>query len=632
MNLKHKSVLIISLVLFVGILASGLSGWSLYRTDEKAIINDFRKDVDERAASFYREVTINLETLYSLSVMFSEGNLPSLPQFSVEAKKILNRHDDIKALEWIPRVSHSDRLAYEKENRHYFPNFQFTERESQGHMVKAKDRSEYYPVYYVEPVKGNEAAIGFDLASNSVRRETLEKSIRNARPLATASIKLVQENETQKGFLVFLPIYKGNPSTVAEYHLNFRGFILGVFRIGDIFRNSVLSEHPMGINMILRDETSDSDYDTLNFHISRTGIPANESIVYKKYLPDISGRKWSITAKPTISYISVRRSRLPVVVFFTGIILTLIMSLYIRFISRQTAIIKQNVVERTQRLSEVNLKLVKTQKELKIEQERTKELLEMRTEELRETQLQLFQAEKMDTIGKLSAGIAHEVKNPLAVIQLGINYFQKSLHKDEDIDGIIQDMDNAVHRADSVIKELVDFSASRQLKLEKQELNPVIGESLLLVNHELTKHNINVEMRLEENLPFIEIDRNKLQQVFINVLMNAINAMGSKGTLLIRTYTGELKNEIKKHNLSSTGQFRLTNNIVVIEIEDTGPGINPEDENKIFEPFFTTKKAGVGTGLGLTVTENIVRLHNAYIDIKNRKEGGVIVTIIFKAT
>ncbi len=282
-------------------------------------------------------------------------------------------------------------------------------------------------------------------------------------------------------------------------------------------------------------------------------------------------------------------------------------------------------------LALVNKKLVNTQEELKLEQERTEELLEKRTSELRETQIQLFQAEKMDTIGMLSSGIAHEVKNPLAVIQLGINYLQKTLQGDESIDDIIQDMDSAVYRADSVIKELVNFSASKQLKLEKQNLNPIINESLLLVKHELAKNNINVEKKLKVNLPLVELDQNKLQQVFINLFMNAISAMGTKGTLRIRSYKAAIENVLGEHDLDISGQFRLTKNVVIIEIEDTGSGIKPEDKNKIFEPFFTTKNAGVGTGLGLTVTENIVRLHNAHIEIKNRKEKGAIASLIFKA-
>lgn len=262
---------------------------------------------------------------------------------------------------------------------------------------------------------------------------------------------------------------------------------------------------------------------------------------------------------------------------------------------------------------------------------RAQEELKKTHEELKNTQLQLIQAEKLDTIGTLSAGVAHEVKNPLAVIQLGINYMQKTIAKGSDLDGVIKDMDDAIHRADNVIKELVDFSASKQLKLEIQELNTIVEESLLLVKHELTKYNINIVKELGENLPFVEIDRNKIQQVFINLFMNAIHAMGSKGTLTVRTFSSYLKENLDQHNVSRTGQYRLTDNVVMIEIEDTGSGISPDNVNKIFEPFFTTKKTGAGTGLGLSVTENIIRLHDAFIDIKNRQEGGVIASIIFKA-
>lgn len=262
---------------------------------------------------------------------------------------------------------------------------------------------------------------------------------------------------------------------------------------------------------------------------------------------------------------------------------------------------------------------------------RAQEELNKANEELKDTQLQLMQAEKLDTIGTLSAGVAHEVKNPLAVIQLGINYMQKTITKGGELDGVIQDMDDAIHRANNVIKELVDFSASKQLELEIQELNSIVEESLLLVKHELIKYNINIVKELEENLPFVEIDRNKIQQVFINLFMNAIHAMGSKGTLSVRTYTSDLKEILELHNMSKTGQYRLTDNVVVIEIEDTGSGISPDDQNKIFEPFFTTKKSGEGTGLGLSVTENIIRLHNAFIDINNHKEGGVIASIMFKS-
>ena len=630
MNTKNNPALIIILVVVVGVCVSGFSGWSLYKADEKAIINDFKKDVDARAASLYREVAINLETLHSLSVMFSGDSIPTFRQFSSEAKKILSRHNDIQALEWIPRVLHSERVLYETMNRQDFPDFQITERESQGHMVTAKERAEYYPVYYLEPIIGNEAAFGFDLASNPTRYETLENSRDYNRPLATASIKLVQENESQKGFLAFLPLYKDKLSTERISRSNFRGFVLGVFRIGDIFNNSALSEEPLGIDMVLVDETHGSKHDTLHVHKSRTGVAVDEFFSYKKELPDFLGRKWSIIAKPTLSYTSDRRSWLPGVVFFAGIILTLILSFYILQIVKRTSIIQQTVVKRTKELNDSNKKLVDTQDDLKNEQERTEKLLQKRTEELEEAQLQLIQAEKMETIGMLAAGIAHEVKNPLAIIQLGVDYIVKS-KKDEDITEVTKEIEEAIVRADTVIKELLDFSASKQLNMKIVDLNPVIEESLLLVKHELMKKNIDVVVQYDENLPQVEIDQNKIEQVCINLLVNAINAMGEKGTLTIKTYSERVEKVADYFNLSRTGQLLLGDIGVVLDIEDDGTGILDDKLDKIFDPFFTTKQSGASIGLGLTVTQNIIRLHNAILNIKNKEDGGVRASVIFRA-
>ena len=147
MKPKNNLQLVLILVVITGVILSGLSGWLLYEMEEKAIISEFQKDVDERAASLYREVAINFETLRSLSILFNGDTIPELKQFSVVAQKILNRHHDIQALEWIPRVIHSERATYETKLRQEFPAFEISERKIQGLMVTAGKRQEYYPVY-----------------------------------------------------------------------------------------------------------------------------------------------------------------------------------------------------------------------------------------------------------------------------------------------------------------------------------------------------------------------------------------------------------------------------------------------------------------------------------------------------
>jgi signal transduction histidine kinase len=256
-------------------------------------------------------------------------------------------------------------------------------------------------------------------------------------------------------------------------------------------------------------------------------------------------------------------------------------------------------------------------------QEAHRDLLQTH-EELKNAQMKLIQTAKLESIGRLAAGVAHEVKNPLAVIQLGVDYLARAANDTTSRDSVetIQEMADAVQRADTVIKGLLNFSRSEPLTLVAVDLNAVLEDSLLLVKHELTRAHVSLEQSLAKGLPKVELDSGKIKQVFINVFMNAIQAMGDTGTLSVKTF-------LQTSSARDGGQ-RLDGASVVVEIEDTGAGI-PEDKlDKLFEPFFTTKGVGSGTGLGLSVSRNIVEMHRGTIRIANRKgTRGVAVTIAF---
>lgn len=252
--------------------------------------------------------------------------------------------------------------------------------------------------------------------------------------------------------------------------------------------------------------------------------------------------------------------------------------------------------------------------------------------ELHALQLQLIQAEKMESVGRLAAGVAHEVKNPLSIILMGANYLSDQVATGDDVArNVLQDIDHAVRRADSVIRGLLDFSAPSALSLNVEELNFIVEQSLLLVKHEMDKSHIRAVKELTENLPAVKLDKGKIEQVFVNIFMNAIHAMPGGGQLTVRTYAKQVT-EIG-HNAGSrkADHFRIGDTVLVAEVEDTGTGIPPDQLTKIFDPFFTTKPTGKGTGLGLSVTSKIVALHGGTIDIRNREEGGARVTIMFKA-
>jgi signal transduction histidine kinase len=224
------------------------------------------------------------------------------------------------------------------------------------------------------------------------------------------------------------------------------------------------------------------------------------------------------------------------------------------------------------------------------------------------------------------------VKNPLAIIQLGVNYLDTTLNAGPEVKEVIAELDAAVKRADTVIKGLVDFSRSEELELKVQDLNAIIENALNLVRHELKKEHVLLDTRLDGTIPPVAADRNKIQQVFINLFMNAVQAMEGGGRLTVTT-TEKVLSDVDIGRFSQAGQrFSAGDSAVMVEITDTGPGIPENKLDKLFDPFFTTKPIGKGTGLGLSISRKIVELHDAVIAIRNREEGGVVVRLLFKPT
>ena len=252
--------------------------------------------------------------------------------------------------------------------------------------------------------------------------------------------------------------------------------------------------------------------------------------------------------------------------------------------------------------------------------------------DLRSMQMQLVEAEKMRTIGRLAAGVAHEVKNPLAILLRGADFLQKYLQApDETIAGVIKDMKDAVMRANNVIHGLLDFSSPNQLETQPEDLNGLIRQSLFFVKHLLSEHHVQVRLALATELPLCRLDKQKITEVLVNLCENAIHAMPQGGTLSVRSFSKLLTGYGPNVGADSAGQFQIGGLVVVVEIEDSGMGIPLDKLNKVFEPFFTTKPTGQGTGLGLSVCKTIVELHRGTIEIENRQEGGARVTLTFRA-
>lgn len=272
------------------------------------------------------------------------------------------------------------------------------------------------------------------------------------------------------------------------------------------------------------------------------------------------------------------------------------------------------------------------------------ERLKKATEDLKTAQMLLIQAEKMDSLGRLSAGVAHEVKNPLATLQLGVNFFdRKSDVLGEAGEVMVSHMQDAITRADRIICGMVDYSRSDTLKLVPEDVNGVVRAALELVQHEAASSNVKVVVDLADSLPPALIDQGKLEQVIINLMLNAIQALkqsdsetpddsSEPGLLEIRTFQAKVEEIERDEGLRHFERIRAHDSVVVIEVRDHGPGIPKEKIGRIFEPFYTTKPTGEGTGLGLSVAKNIIDLHRGYIYVKNAEDGtGVQARILLKS-
>jgi two-component system NtrC family sensor kinase len=231
--------------------------------------------------------------------------------------------------------------------------------------------------------------------------------------------------------------------------------------------------------------------------------------------------------------------------------------------------------------------------------------------ELEEHQEQLVQSRKIAAVGTLTSGIAHELNNPINNIVLTAESLKEDFRdlSQEETMGLIQDILIQSERASEIVKGLLDFSRAEHPEFEPLSIGAVIQDTLKLVRNQLTLSGINVEEDIPADLPPIRGEKKSLQQVFLNLFINAIQAMLDGGTL-----------EIKAHP-SPDGQW------MVIDVKDTGVGIDSEHLSQIFDPFYTTKQVGRGTGLGLSVTYGIVEKHGGHIEVKSSKGAGATFTV-----
>lgn len=240
--------------------------------------------------------------------------------------------------------------------------------------------------------------------------------------------------------------------------------------------------------------------------------------------------------------------------------------------------------------------------------ETLEEKVRKKTDELRRSQNQLFQSEKLTSLGKLSAGIAHEINNPLTSILLNSHLISEKLENGDTLQEYIKMIIDETSRCSSIVKGLLEFSRQTSPEKKPAEMNKVIEGTLFLFESQILICHVEIKKNLGGDLPNIMIDINKIKQVFTNIILNALDAMPNGGILSIAS-----QSSVDRKSLDITFQ-------------DTGCGISKENLGKIFDPFFTTKETQ-GTGLGLSVSYGIIKQHNGKINVRSDVGIGTTITV-----
>lgn len=366
-----------ALVLSVGSLLSVFLFGAIRSVEVSASISEFNLLSNDHMVAIEREIDANLAVILSVGSLYDASETVEREEFRHFVESPLTHHQSIQALEWIPRVPHAQRQAFvDAPRREGYSDFDIRERNERGEMEPAAPRDEYFPVYFVEPYVGNEAALGFDLGSNRTRLAAINASRDSGQPLSTARIVLVQETEQQAyGFLIFMPIYEeGMPlETVELRRAHLAGFALGVYRINDIVDSALSHLDSRDIGVQLHDAADGSTLYSApalgDAYPYRPGTDpvTGSGLASQRHVStiDVAGRPWQGVCLPTAQYLAGARIWRQWAGLGAGLLFTVLISTYFVLHARWGARVTQLVDDRTQDLQESNRRLGESEEEVR---------------------------------------------------------------------------------------------------------------------------------------------------------------------------------------------------------------------------------------------------------------------------
>ncbi|MDD1783709.1 CHASE domain-containing protein [Enterovibrio sp. ZSDZ35] len=346
----------------VGLFFSFLAAVSLHQSEKQAVAHEVQKDVENAALSLGRELNIAIELLYALRNQLNVSDEVNEETFVSFAESVMNRHPNIRSMEWAEVVDSRDRDLYEAEAALEFALFEIVELSDNGDLVKAQARNRYFPVKYITPYEDNQNVLGFDLASRESMKNALEMSWYRGVPIATPAIRLKREFEDLSGFLMLLPVFHGAPETDADREDALHGFLLALFDVKDIFQMAINNTVKESINLSLLDKGLSANNQVIFKSTVDLSEPPNTAFLYSSEPIYFAGREWVLQGAPSSQYVNSRMSLFPQIIFFVGVAIFTLLAYLIYILQHRALSVQRRVDAKTRELREANKKLEKMSK------------------------------------------------------------------------------------------------------------------------------------------------------------------------------------------------------------------------------------------------------------------------------
>lgn len=601
---RWRAYIPVTLLAGLGVLLSISSFTLVSQSVEERAALELERRASDFTLALNQSIARDVEVLQHIVSLFDSSERVMRDEFRLFTQRALAAHPGIQALEWIPRVPHAARGAHEAAARaDGLTGFSLREKGRAGGMVAAEIRDEYFPVYYVEPMQGNAAAVGFDLASNPVRSEALKRARDNAAPVTTGRITLVQETGEQFGFLIFVPVFtRGDlPQAVSERRERLMGFALGVYRVGDMVETILTGRVAQEFDIAVFDAAAEAGVSRLYYrsaqaHASPPPAPTENEIRSGRHLATelhLPGRTWTLYLRPATGAGWLQGHWQEWGALVIGLSFTVLLSVYLMSSMGRTRKISVLVAQRTEALSEAN------------------DRLEHEAEERKRTQTAL--AERADALEKSNAELeqfayiaSHDLQEPLRMVSSYTQLLSKRYRGklDANADEFIHYAVDGAKRMQRLLQDLLDYSrvGSKGKSLVPTDSADVLAAACANLKTKIEAENADISAG---PLPEVCGDDVQLTQVFQNLIGNALK------------FRGEEPASVRVEARADGDQW-------VFSIADNGIGLDAQYSERIFQVFqrLHTQTAYPGTGIGLAVCKKVIERHGGRIWVESEPGSG----------